>query len=79
MIMAFAGMLLCAADLFAQQDKIEVFPAAPYDRFIVYQNLIIFWIGLIGLIIIIRMKLKEIERTQRMGIDKEEEDIPLLD
>jgi hypothetical protein len=77
--MAFAGMFLYAVDLFAQQDKIDVFPAVPYDRFIVYQNLIIFWIGLIGLIIIIKMKLREIERTQRMGIDKEEEDIPLLD
>jgi len=51
----------------------------PYDRFIVYQNLIIFWIGIIGLIVIIKMKLREIERTQKMGIDKEEKNIPLLD
>ena len=55
------------------------FLQCPYDRFIVYQNLIIFWIGIIGLIVIIKMKLREIERTQKMGIDKEEKDIPILD
>ena len=72
-------MFISAADLFAQQDKIDVFPAVPYDRFIVYQNLIIFWAGIIGLIVIIKMKLREIERTQKLGIDKEEKDIPVLD
>lgn len=61
------------------QDKIEVFPTVPYDRFIIFHTLAIFWIAIIGLIIIIRMKLKEIERIQKMGIDKEEKDIPLLD
>jgi hypothetical protein len=77
--MALAGMLLSAVNLYAQQDKIDVFPAVPYERLIVYQNLIIFWIGIIGLIVIIKMKLREIERTQKMGIDKEEKDIPFLD
>lgn len=72
-------MFIIAADLFAQQDTIDVFPAVPYDRFIVYQNLIIFWAGIIGLIVIIKMKLREIERTQKLGIDKEEKDIPVLD
>lgn len=72
-------MFISAADVFAQQDKIDVFPAVPYDRFIVYQNLIIFWAGIIGLIVIIKMKLREIERTQKLGIDKEEKDIPVLD
>ena len=72
-------MFNSAADLFAQQDKIDVFPVVPYDRFIVYQNLIIFWAGIIGLIVIIKMKLREIERTQKLGIDKEEKDIPVLD
>ena len=76
---ALIGMFISAADLFAQQDKIDVFPVVPYDRFIVYQNLIIFWAGIIGLIVIIKMKLREIERTQKLGIDKEEKDIPVLD
>jgi len=79
MLTALIGMFISAADVFAQQDKIDVFPAVPYDRFIVYQNLIIFWAGIIGLIVIIKMKLREIERTQKLGIDKEEKDIPVLD
>jgi len=79
MLTALIGMFNSAADLFAQQDKIDVFPVVPYDRFIVYQNLIIFWAGIIGLIVIIKMKLREIERTQKLGIDKEEKDIPVLD
>jgi hypothetical protein len=61
------------------QDKTAVFPVASYDRFIIYQTLIIFWIAIIGLIIIIKMKLREIERIQKMGIDKEEKNIPTLD
>lgn len=61
------------------QDNAASFPVAPYDRFIVYQTLAIFWIAIIGLIIIIRMKLREIERIQKMGINKEENDIPTLD
>jgi len=79
MLTALIGMFISAADLFAQQDKIDVFPTVSYDRFIVYQNLIIFWAGIIGLIVIIKMKLREIERTQKLGIDKEEKDIPVLD
>lgn len=78
-VTALSGMVLTAVQLFAAEDSIEVFPSVPYDRFIVYQNLIIFWIGIIGLIVIIKMKLREIERIQKMGIDKEEKDIPLLD
>ena len=65
--------------LFAQQENIEIFPPAPYDRYIIYEMLALFWTGIIGLIVIIRMKLKEIERTQSMGIDKTEKEIPLLD
>ncbi|MCX8111127.1 MAG: hypothetical protein N3D15_07750 [Syntrophorhabdaceae bacterium] len=61
------------------EEQIQVFPSAPYDRYIIYQALALFWAGIIGLIVIIRMKLKEIERTQDMGIDKEEKDIPFLD
>ena len=71
-------MLMKTTPLFSK-DEIEVFPSAPYDRFITYQTLAIFWIAIIGLIIIIKMKLKEIERIHKMGIDKEEKDIPTLD
>ncbi len=49
------------------------------EQFTVYENLALFWIGIIGLIVIIRMKLKEIERIQALGIDKEEKDPPVLE
>jgi hypothetical protein len=70
---------LTISEVFAQSENIEVFPSAPYDRYVVYEMLALFWIGIIGLIVIIRMKLKEIERIQNMGIDKAEKEIPLLD
>ncbi len=70
---------LATSKVFAQQENIEVFPSAPYDRYIVYEMLVLFWAGIVGLIVIIRMKLKEIERIQNMGIDKVEKEVPLLD
>ena len=76
---SFAGMHISVTDRFAQHDKFDLLPAASYDRFIVYQNLVIFWIGIISLIVIIKMKLKEVERIQKMGINKEEKNIPVLD
>jgi hypothetical protein len=71
--------LIQATALFAEEPKVEVFAAAPYDRHIIYQALVFFWVGIIGLIIIITMKLREIKRIQNMGIDKEEKDAPFLD
>lgn len=50
---------------------IEVFPSTPVYQYIIYANLVILWIAIIGLIVIIRMKLKDIERLQRMGLDSE--------
>jgi hypothetical protein len=50
----------------------------PYDAFIVYESLAVFWIFLIGLIVILRMKLREIERTQQLGADEEDPNAPLL-
>ena len=74
---------LQAAILWAEtitETKIDVFPPIPYDQAAVYMNLGFFWAGIIGLIVIINMKLKEIERIQRMGsTEKEEKEIPLLD
>lgn len=61
------------------EPKVEVFPPTPYDRHIIYQALIFFWIGIIGLIVIIAMKLREIKRVQNMGLDREEKGAPFLD
>ena len=59
-------------------EKIAVFPTAPYYMYIAYECLAVFWVGILGLLIIIRMKLREIERIQALGIDKEDQDAPLL-
>lgn len=61
------------------EPKVEVFPPASYDRHIIYQALIFFWIGIVGLIVIIAMKLGEIKRVQKMGIDEEQKNAPFLD
>jgi hypothetical protein len=60
------------------EQNIEVFPSKTFDRYTIYETLACFWAGIIGLIVIIRMKLKEIERTRSIGIDREEKDIPFL-
>jgi hypothetical protein len=78
-LFACAFMLINTVTLWAQQETIEVFPSAPYDRHIIFQCLAFFWMAIIGLVVIVRMKLKEIERIQKMGIDRENKDIPLLD
>jgi len=58
--------------LWGQEAKqaIEVFPSTPFYQYIIYENLVIFWIAIIGLIVIIGMKLREIERVQKLGLDK---------
>jgi hypothetical protein len=79
LILSCFVFVLATSKLFALQDTIEVFPSALYDKYIVYEMLALFWAGIIGLIVIIRIKLKEIERIQSMGLDKAEKEIPLLD
>jgi NADH:ubiquinone oxidoreductase subunit 2 (subunit N) len=61
------------------EEPILVFPTTSVDVYAIYTSLIIFWIAIISLIVIIKMKLKEIERIQKLGIDKEESDAPLLE
>lgn len=63
----------------AAAEKVAVFPEVPYDGYIVYESLIVFWAAIIGLIVIIRMKLREIERTQALGADRQDKDAPLLE
>ncbi len=67
--------ILPAPFVWAQDAKqaIEVFPTTPFYRYMTYGNLVIFWLAIIGLLVIIRMKLQEIERIQRMGLEKKEE------
>ena len=59
-------------------EKIAVFPTAPYYAYIVYESLAVFWVAILGLLVIIRMKLREIERIQALGVEKEDQNAPLL-
>jgi hypothetical protein len=68
--------VLAAAEKAAE--KIAVVPEAPYYLYIAYENLIIFWVGILGLLVIIRMKLREIERIQALGLEEKDPDAPLL-
>lgn len=76
-----AGFLLIdAATAWAAEKaaKIDVFPPTPYDGYIIYESLAVFWLFIIGLIVILRMKLREIERVQELGVEEEDENAPLL-
>jgi hypothetical protein len=59
-------------------NKIDVFPSTPYEGYIIYESLAVFWLFIISLIVIIRMKLREIERIQELGVEKEDQDAPML-
>ena len=58
--------------------KIAVLPEAPYYLYIAYECLVVFWVGILGLLVIIRMKLREIERIQALGVEEEDPNAPLL-
>ncbi len=61
------------------EEKIPVFPTTPVDVYTIYTSLAVFWLAIIGLIVVIKMKLNEIERIQKLGIDKEDSNAPLLE
>jgi hypothetical protein len=60
-------------------EKIAIFPATPYEGYIIYESLAVFWLFIVSLLVIIRMKLREIERIQALGADQEDQDAPLLE
>jgi hypothetical protein len=59
-------------------EKIAVLPTAPYYLYIVYESVVVFWVAILGLLVIIRMKLREIERVQALGVEQDDQDAPLL-
>jgi hypothetical protein len=61
------------------EEKIPVFPNNPVDAYTVYMSLAVFWFAIIGLIAVIKMKLTEIERIQKLGLDKEDPHTHLLE
>jgi len=60
-------------------EKISIFPSTPYEGYIIYECLVIFWLFIISLLVVIRMKLREIERIQALGVEKEDQDAPMLE
>ena len=60
-------------------EKIAIFPTTPYEGYIIYESLAVFWLFIVSLLVIIRMKLREIERIQALGVEEEDRDAPLLE
>jgi len=76
----FATLTIFAFNSLAfAEEKIPVFPTTPVDVYTIYASLTIFWLAIIGLIVVIKMKLNEIERIQKLGIDREDKEAPLLE
>ncbi|MGA3281204.1 MAG: hypothetical protein ABSD50_09495 [Smithella sp.] len=61
------------------EEKIPVFPDKPVEVYTIYTSLAVFWFAIVGLIVVIKMKLNEIERIQKLGIDKEDPHTHLLE
>ncbi|MGD0228933.1 MAG: hypothetical protein ABSC19_01075 [Syntrophorhabdales bacterium] len=76
LILAFLLPPLSAAFAGAQ---IDLLPPSVYDRSIIYLNLAFFWIGIIVLIVLLRLKLREIERVQTMEQKEDDGEIASLD
>jgi hypothetical protein len=75
----YIPFLLTLPSLAFAEEKIPVFPTTPVEAYTVYASLAVFWLAIIGLIVVIKMKLNEIERIQKLGIDKEDTNAPILD
>jgi hypothetical protein len=78
-VVSVAIFVLFFNSLAFAEEKIPVFPTTPVDVYAIYTSLAVFWLAIIGLIVVIKMKLNEIERIQKLGIDKEDADAPILD
>jgi hypothetical protein len=63
----------------AAAEEISLLPPSAYDRSAIYLDLALFWIATIVLIVLIRLKLREIERVQSMERKENGETAPLLD
>jgi hypothetical protein len=68
-----------AAAIPAAAEEISLLPPSAYDRSAIYIDLALFWVATIVLIVLIRLKLREIERVQAMEAKANGEATPLLD
>jgi hypothetical protein len=77
---SIAFILLRTANLWAEtKPVIDVFPPTGYDQATIYLNLGMFWAGIIGLVILLRLKLCELERVQKMEREEARKAAPLLE
>jgi hypothetical protein len=77
-LLALASHLLAPPVLLAEE-QINVFPPSGFDQSTIYINLALFWIALIVVIVLIRLKLREIERTQEMDGRHDSGKVPTLE
>lgn len=78
-VLSLLGSLLFTPASLLAQEHLDLLPSSGYDRSLIYLNLAFFWIALIILIALIRLKLREIERVQAMDAGQEHEKIPTLE
>ena len=78
-VLLILGFFLIPVQAVFAEEKIALLPPSAYDRASIYVNLALFWVGLIVLIVLIRLKLREIERVQAMNARRDDEHIPMLD
>ena len=79
-VLTFIVLFISHPVLASAIEKIELLPAAAYDRSSIYLNLALFWCGIIGLVVLLRMGLKEAGRLQRLDRKKPpEDDVPILE
>jgi hypothetical protein len=78
-ILPAIASLAITAKSWAAEQKIDIFPPSLYDQSTVYLNLLLFWLGIIGAVVVLVLKLREAERVQNMDSPSRQKDIPSLD
>lgn len=79
MITILIVLLLLIPSFCLSQENISLLPERAFDRFIVYQTLVVLWLFIGALWVILYMKLKEAQRVHNLNLEKEEEKVPFLD
>ena len=78
-VLSILGLLFSAPASLQAAEKMNLLPPSGYDRSAIYLNLALFWGAIIALIVLIRLKLRETERLQKMDSRPDDENIPMLD
>lgn len=78
-LLPILGILLSAPASLRAEEKINLLPPSAYDRSAIYLNLALFWVAIIVLIVLIRLKLRDTERLQKMDSRGDDAKIPMLE